>query len=89
MRRHFFSLEAVIGIATGFMLLYLLSILFEFPGEWVLNLWLLSPFVIVWMMIRILKDPCTTDKNFDEYFYQDRDDLRRNGKESSDLYTPH
>ena len=89
MKRHPFSLEVVIGIATGFMLLYMLSILFQFPDPWIFNLCLLSPFVIVWMVIRILKDPYTTDKTFDEYFYQDRDDLRRNGKESSDPHAPH
>jgi hypothetical protein len=34
-----------------------------------------------WMVIRILKYPNSTDKTFDEYFYEDRPDLRRNGKE--------
>jgi hypothetical protein len=82
MKHPLLSLEAVIGIATGFMLLYLLSILFQFPGEWIFDLYLLSPFVIVWMVMRILKDPYSTDKTFDEYFYQDRDDIKRNGKES-------
>jgi len=28
-----------------------------------------------------LTDPYSTDKTFDDYFYQDREDLRRNGKE--------
>jgi hypothetical protein len=34
-----------------------------------------SDIALVWM------DPCSTDKTFDEYFYQDRDDLHRNGDE--------
>jgi len=35
----------------------------------------------VWMAVRILKDPNISGKIFDEYFYQDREDICRNGKE--------
>jgi hypothetical protein len=36
---------------------------------------------LVWITIRILKDPYTTTKTLDEYFCQDRDDIRRNGRQ--------
>ena len=37
----------------------------------------LSMAALIWMAIRILRDPYSTDKTFDEQFYQDRDDIRR------------
>jgi len=61
----------------GVSALYLLSILFEVPVEWIFGLLACSMIAVVWMAIRILKDPFSTEKTFDEYFYQDRDDLRR------------
>lgn len=75
------SLGPVIAVAASVTLIYMMSILFGLPIEWILGLLLLSFWALVWMAIRILKDPYSTDKTFDEYFYQDRPDLRRNGKE--------
>jgi hypothetical protein len=53
----------------------------EMPLEIMLALLGLTFVAHVWMVIRILKDPYSTDKTFDEFFYQDREDLRRNGNE--------
>ena len=58
-----------------------MSILFGLPLVSILGLLLSFMVASVWMVIRILKDPYTTDKTFDEYLYQDRPDIRRNGKE--------
>jgi len=75
------ALESVITVATMAMVSYLLSILFELPLVLILGLYLSATVSTLWMMIRILTDPHSTDKTFDEFFYQDRDDIRRNGKE--------
>ena len=32
----------------------------------------------IWMVIRILKDGEPSTKSFDDYFYEDREDLKRN-----------
>lgn len=81
MEHHWLSLKSAIIVATGFVLTYMISILIELPISWILVLCLLSMVASVWMVIRILKDPYSTDKTFDEFFYQDREDIRRYGKE--------
>jgi len=48
---------------------------------WILGLLFCSMVATVWMAIRILKDPYSTVKSFDDYFCQDREDIRRVGKE--------
>lgn len=74
------SLESVIAIAAGLAGIYLAGIACEVPLEWVLGLYGLAVVATVWMAIRILKDPFTVDKTFDDRFYQDREDLRPSGK---------
>lgn len=74
-------LGSVIVLTASVAMIYMMSILSGLPFGWILGLLLLSMVTTVWMVIRILKDPYSTDKTFDEYFYQDRPDLRRNGKE--------
>ena len=69
---------AVTAVVTG---IYLISMLLGFPLRSILALYGLSVFAYVWTVIRILKDPYSTGKTFDEFFYQDRDDLRRSGKD--------
>ena len=81
MKRHWLSLKSVIALAAGFAVIYALAILFELPMPWIIGLFLPSIIALVWMVIRILKDPYSTDKTFDEYFHQDREDIRRNGME--------
>lgn len=71
----------MVAVAASITLIYMMSILFEAQLELILSLLLASFGAIVWMAIRILKDPYSTDKTFDDYFYQDREDIRRNGKE--------
>lgn len=80
-KRHQISLELVIGVASALAMIYVMSILFELPVACILCLFLSSLIALVWMVIRILKDPYSTDKTFDEYFYLDRPDLRRHGTE--------
>jgi hypothetical protein len=83
MRHHWLNLKFVIAASAGVTILYMISLLFDFPAQWILGLLLLSMVAIVWMAIRILKDTYATDKSFDDYFYQDREDVRRIGKEES------
>ena len=74
-------LGSAIALSAGIAIMYLMSILFGLPVGWIFGLLLSSMVATVWMVIRILKDPYSTDKTFDEYFYRDRPDLRRNGEE--------
>jgi len=80
-KHHCLALKSVIAAATGIVVIYMMSILFELSIQWVLGFLLLSLVATAWMVVRILKDPYSTDKTFDDYFYQDREDIRRNGNE--------
>jgi hypothetical protein len=81
MRQHRLALGSVISVAAGVTVIYTMSILFALPVACILGLCFSSMVALVWMAIRILKDPYSTDKTFDAYFYRDRDDIRRSGKE--------
>ena len=74
-------LKAVIIVATGVAVVYLIGILLKLRLDWIYALYGLSVMAGIWMTLRILKDPWSTDKTFDEYFYQDRPYIRRVGKD--------
>jgi hypothetical protein len=73
------TLGPVIAVTGGITFIYLLSILVVAPVACILGLLVSAMVATVWMVIRILKDPWSTDKTFDDYFYQDREDIRRDG----------
>ena len=75
------KLKRVIFAATTVVVMYLIGVLMNVPLQWVYALYGLSVSALIWMTLRILKDPYSTDKSFDDYFYQDRPDIRRVGKE--------
>ncbi len=77
MKRLFPSLESVVGVTAGITAFYLLSVILNWATDLILVLYGASIVGLWWMTIRILKDPYSTDKSFDEFFYQDRDDLKR------------
>ena len=79
MKRRRTSLGAVIGSTTVISLVYVMSVLIGLNDTIILGLLGMACVAIIWMAIRILKDPQTTSKTFDDQFYEDRDDLRRCG----------
>ncbi len=77
MKRIFSSLETVVGVTAGITAFYLLSVILNWATDLILVLYGASIVGLWWMTIRILKDPHSTEKSFDQFFYQDRDDLKR------------
>lgn len=75
------SLGKVIGSTIAISVVYLVSAVSQMQYGVVLGLLGLAITATIWMVVRILKDPWQTNKTFDDQFYQDRDDLRRCGKE--------
>lgn len=69
--------EFAAGMATGVLLLYLLSVLLGFPSTLVAGLLLLFPVVLLVMILIVLTDERRSEKTFDEYFYEDME-MRRN-----------
>lgn len=78
MKPHWFSLKTMIMVAAMLTMSYLLSIILNVELGLILALYFSATIATLWMTVRILKDPYSTDKTFDEYFYADREDLRRN-----------
>jgi len=81
MRRRYLKLGSVVAAATTCAFIYIVSIILDLQWVIILGLFILSVVATIWMVLRILKDPYTTTKTFDDYFYQDRDDIRRSGRE--------
>ena len=79
MKRQRTSLGAVIGSTAVISLIYVMSVVIGLPDAIILGLLGVACVAIIWMVVRILKDPHTTNKTFDDQFYEDRDDLRRCG----------
>jgi hypothetical protein len=75
------KLKWVVIAATSVVVVYVIGVLLNAPLQWVYALYGSSLAACLWMTLRILKDPYTSDKSFDDYFYQDRPDIRRIGKE--------
>ena len=76
MKRTFVNLETAILAGVAIIVFYLLSIIFDLRLGLILGLFLLSITATLWIVIEVLRDPYSTDKTFDNYFYADRDDLR-------------
>jgi hypothetical protein len=75
------NLKWVIIAASSVVVAYVVGILLNLPFHWIYTLYGLCVGATIWMTVRILKDPYSTDKTFDDFFYQDRPDIRRVGKE--------
>lgn len=71
------SLGLVIGLAAGLSVIYVVSVMLQSSATLAFGLCALAILATAWMAIRILKDPDSTDKSFDDEFYQDREDLQR------------
>ena len=77
MKRQRVPLGLVIGLAAGITVIYVVSVMLQSSATVAFGLSALAIVATVWMAIRILKDPRSTDKTFDDEFYQDREDIRR------------
>ena len=65
---------------TFFVVIYNALPFFGASNSVILALFAISPFPVIWMVYRILKDGTPTNKTWDDYFYEDHS-YRRNGKE--------
>jgi hypothetical protein len=69
MNRAIFSILVTSVVA----LLYVISSTVSGNFPLVFSLLLLSQGLLIWMVIAILKDKPSSDRTFDEYFYEDSD----------------
>lgn len=68
------NIKPTITLSTAFLVLYIISHHIDVPLAVPMLLFCMSPFVMIWMVISILKDGVPSDKKFsDGYFYEDYD----------------
>lgn len=60
-----------IFLATLFVLVYNLSPYMGFSDNAITAMFLVSPLVVIWMVIRVLKDGQPSTQSFTEHFYED------------------
>ena len=58
-------------LATLFVLVYNMSPYMGFSDNAITAMFLLSPLVVIWMVIRVLKDGQPSTQTFTEHFYED------------------
>ena len=61
----------VVGMVTAVLFLYAGMAMLGGPEGLVLSVFLASPFLVIWMVVRVLKAKPSNEKTFDDYFYQD------------------
>jgi hypothetical protein len=60
-----------VALCTGYLVLYVLFLLSEETFRLAMLMFSLSPFVLIWMIVRVLKHGTPGTKTFDRYFYDD------------------
>lgn len=69
--------HSAVGIVTGVLILFVTLIQFNIAQVLVWAIFLTGPFLILWMVWAVLAAPVEIKETFEEQWYQDRKDLRR------------
>ncbi|MEM7548915.1 MAG: hypothetical protein AAF363_04540 [Bacteroidota bacterium] len=72
------QLSKAVLIVSSVLVIYLISISFQFSFSWIFLLFITLHFLLVWLVIKILKDPNPSTKTFERYFYEDESYQRNN-----------
>lgn len=60
-----------IFLATLYVVIYQLSPYMGFTENAIISMFVLSPVVVIWMVVRVLKDGEPSTKTFTDHFYED------------------
>ncbi|WP_026952572.1 hypothetical protein [Algoriphagus mannitolivorans] len=69
--------HSAVGIVTGVLILFVTLIQFNIDQVLIWGIFLAAPFLILWMVWAVLAAPVEIEETFEEQWYQDREDLRR------------
>jgi hypothetical protein len=67
---------AVISFATLYLVIFQLAPFIRMSDKIIIAMFILSPFIVVYMVYTVLKDGKPSQNTFDEKFYEDHDYLR-------------
>lgn len=59
-------------VATGFLLIYITAIYVNLSTGIILFMFSLSPLILIWMVLKVLKADVDTPFTFDEKWYEDQ-----------------
>lgn len=60
-----------VGFVTVFLFVYTGLIAVGASYTLIASMFILSPFLVVWMVVRVLKSAPVSDKTFNDHFYED------------------
>jgi hypothetical protein len=70
------KLNTVISLSTLYVVLFVISV-YTLGDNFVTGtLFLFSPIMMIWLVLRILKDDYKESKTFEKYFYADKNTIR-------------
>ncbi|MGM0944067.1 MAG: hypothetical protein ACQEW9_02725 [Bacteroidota bacterium] len=69
--------EFAVGFVTGALIIFVTLIQLNVALPLIWFLFLAGPFLVMWMVWSVLVAPVQIEETFEEQWYQDRPDLRR------------
>ncbi|MBN7814294.1 hypothetical protein [Algoriphagus pacificus] len=60
-----------VGVVTGFLIVYVIAIQLNLSMFLIWLLFLISPVLLIWMVVSVLKAPVEIKETFDNKWYQD------------------
>ena len=69
--------HGAVGIVTGVLILLVTLIQFNVAQMLIWAIFLIGPFLILWMVWAVLAAPVEIKETFEEQWYQDREELKR------------
>ena len=60
-------------LVSIYVFFYLLAFFAGLPDDLVIGMYFFAPVAVVWMVIKVLQNGIPSERNFDEYFYEDWD----------------
>lgn len=70
----------IVALTTLFAIVYQFTPAIDLSGNTTIVMFCIAPFLVIWMAYNILKHGKPSNRNFDDYFYDDWN-YKRNGKE--------
>lgn len=74
------GIKLPIFVTTAYLFFYVITPHLGIPYQITALMFAFSPFMVVWTVIRVLKDGKESEKKFEDYFYEDSE-IRRNNVE--------
>ncbi|MGB0430537.1 MAG: hypothetical protein ACPGLV_08695 [Bacteroidia bacterium] len=69
-------IKTPILITTLYLMIHSIAPQLGIPDVVIIASWALSPLLVIWLVVRVLKDGIESKQTFDEHFYEDVKSVR-------------